>query len=96
MTVAVLHAPRLHAVVHRVDRDRHVLSAEQCLHGDKHLLCQPFLYLWPLPHEQGAFGLGFLFAAGRVRAWVGSLRMSSSTSIRFLVALSCPCAAASL
>ena len=48
MTVAVLHAPRLHAVVHRVDRDRHVLSAEQCLHGDKHLLCQPLVYLCPL------------------------------------------------
>ena len=36
------------------------------------LTAQHFLYFLPLPHEQGAFGLGFLFAAGRVRARVGS------------------------
>ena len=48
MTVTVLHASGLNAVVHRVDSDRYIVSAEQCLHGNKHLLCQPLLHLWPL------------------------------------------------
>ena len=48
MTIAVLHASGLNAVVHRIDGYRNILSAEQCLHGDKHLLCQPLLYLWTL------------------------------------------------
>ena len=29
---------------------------------------QHFLYFWPLPHEQGAFGLGFFLPDGLVNA----------------------------
>ena len=29
---------------------------------------QHFLYFWPLPHEQGAFGLSFFFPVGLVNA----------------------------
>lgn len=48
MAVAVLYASGLDAVVDRVNGDRHILSTEQCLHGDQHLLCQPLLHLWAL------------------------------------------------
>jgi len=40
------------------------------------------LYFWPLPHEQGAFGLVFFLPVGLVNAWLGSLRMISSTRFR--------------
>ena len=59
------------------------------------LTAQHFLYFLPLPHEQGAFGLGFFLPVGLVNAWRGSLRMSSSTRRRASFAWVCPCADAS-
>ena len=56
---------------------------------------QHFLYFWPLPHEQGAFGLGFFLPVGLVNAWLGSLRMTSSTRRRASAASASPCAAIS-
>ena len=56
---------------------------------------QHFLYFWPLPHEQGAFGLGFFLPVGLVNAGRGSLRMISSTRRRASVAWASPCADAS-
>ena len=56
---------------------------------------QHFLYFWPLPHGQGAFGLGFFPPVGLVNAWRGSLRMISSTRRRASVAWATPCADAS-
>lgn len=39
---------RLDAIMHRVDRDRHVIGAEQRLQRQHDLLRQPLLYLRPL------------------------------------------------
>ena len=56
---------------------------------------QHFLYFLPLPHEQGAFGLGFFLSVGLVNARRGSLRMISSIRRSASVASVCPCADAS-
>ena len=65
------------------------------LNPNYRLAPQHFLYFWPLPHEQGAFGLGFFLPVGLVSAWRGSLRMTSSTSLRASAARAWPCADAS-
>ena len=51
---------------------------------------QHFLYFWPLPHEQGAFGLSFFLPVGLVNAGRGSLRMTSSTRRRASAASASP------
>ena len=56
---------------------------------------QHFLCFLPLPHEQGAFGLGFFLPVGLVNAWRESSRMISSTRFRASVAGLSPCADAS-
>ena len=65
------------------------------LNPNYRLAPQHFLYFWPLPHEQGAFGLGFFLPVGLVNAWRGSLRMTSPTRLIASVASASPCAAAS-
>ena len=67
-----------------------------CQYPNYRLAPQHFLYFWPLPHEQGAFGLVFFLPVGLVNAWLGSLRVISSTRFRASVASALPCADASV
>ena len=64
-------------------------------HSNYRLAPQHFLYFWPLPHEQGAFGLGFFLPVGLVNVSLGSLWMTSSTRFMASVASASPCADAS-
>ena len=74
------------ALARQVESSAKRLAGYSCLSA----AAQHFLYFWPLPHGQGAFGLGFFLPVGLVNAWRGSLRMTSSTRRRASVALVCP------